>query len=82
MDELPDNAMLLIDGAHGRYIPQMFAFMFKAQLNGQDARDLSDPDSEYYWEAWEDVLNQTFIIEGVVCTLEQDGDLWAIPVNN
>ena len=82
MDELPDNAMLLINGAYGIYIPQMFAFMFKAQLSEQDAKDLESPDNEYYWDAWDDVLNKTFIIEGVVCTLEQDGDLWAIPVNN
>ena len=82
MEELTDKAELLIGSAYGVYIPQMFALMFKAQLTKQEADDLSDPENDYYWEAWDDILNKKFIIQGKKYTLYEDGDLWAIPVEN
>lgn len=38
------------------------------------------PDEEWYWEAWDSVLNNAFWLseDGWRFTLSQDGDLWAL----
>ena len=86
----------LLDGNRGIYIPKAFAadFMFGFDgWKGVKAEDLETlrkgPDEEFYWEAWENVLNSAFHVNakpikldgvtfpaGTRFTLEQDGDLW------
>jgi hypothetical protein len=76
------NIHLLIDSHHGVYVPQLFAEHCAHQWDGIKPKDiqtlLSGPDTEWYWESWETVLNNAKhkTISGL--TLHQDGDLWAI----
>ena len=72
---------LLIDCARGIYIPKIFSEMFADLLTGEQKAELSDPENEYYWEVWEQILDGLQLPDdnGVMHTLYQDGDLWAIP---
>ena len=84
MNELPENAILLIDGHHGVYIPKLFADMFPEHMFSEEREILkSGPDDETYCQIWEDVLDREFIHpvlgEG---DLYEDGDLWFIPNEN
>ena len=46
----------IVDGAHGVYIPQIFAEKFPEWLEDDDkAILLSGPDHADYWEVWNDV---------------------------
>ena len=78
---------LLIDSNRGQYIPKGFAedFMDSWSFDGDfipDKKILSDPEHEGYWEEWDSVLSNAFIvINGVKYGLHQDGDLWAIQAN-
>ncbi len=75
-----DNAVLLVDGHYGIYIPQIFAEQFPRSITRQQKEDLSDPNNEFYWEAWEDVLNEATVwINDKPYYLLQEDDLWAIP---
>lgn len=90
----------LLDGHRGIYIPRDFAadFVFKAEgqegWEGCKADDLEilrkGPDEEFYWEAWDNVLQSAFFLSsqpmkldgitfpaGTRFALDQDGDLWA-----
>ena len=74
---------LLLNGARGVYVPQNFVECFDMgdwHLSDDDIKDLSDPNNEFYWDAWESVLNNAYFVdeEGNKWTLYQDGDLWAI----
>lgn len=75
---------LLIDGAAGVYVPQMFVENFDTlhwHIKPKDEAVLIDgPDNEYYWDAWDEVLAYAYYIyEGKRYSLYQDSDLWAIP---
>jgi len=89
-----ENALLLLSDARGIYIPRDFAEGFNMEdwhVSAEDAAILlAGPDHEWYWEAWESVLNNATLTTktatkhyapGTVFTLYQDGDLWAIPTN-
>jgi len=48
-------------------------------LSEEDKEVLKDPEHEWYWETWYNVLEGEYIDkDGEVWTLEQDGDLWAV----
>lgn len=78
---------LLFSGHHGIYIPQAFAEQFNPE-NSYWVYDLEDaailregPDHEFYWETWQDVLDNAYWqenAEGPKYHLRQDDDLWAI----
>lgn len=84
----PDtDSRLILSDSHGVYIPKLWA----DQLTEEDAEDLgvdwqdvlvcqSGPDTELYWEAWQQVLDSALIIDhdGSEWTLFQNGDLWEI----
>lgn len=85
--------MLLLNSARGTYIPRDFlcdntgaidhVHCGKWNLSHDKAdwwQDAANPDSEYYWEAWEWILNNAeFTTEdGDKFRLHQDGDLWAL----
>ena len=77
--------MLLFSDASGIYIPQRFAhemnFDRVTGVKQDDISILSDgPDHEWYWEAWDAVLNDAVLrdTDGTIYTLYQDGDCWAI----
>lgn len=85
MMENLENAVLLIDGAHGVYVPKAFAERFDLREWGVESADIeilkAGPDHPDYWEAWSDVLMYAlFTNEEGTWHLAQDGDLWAIKI--
>ena len=80
---------LFCDGSSGIYIPQRFAREVVREcvtgVSDEDYETLErgpEPSNEWYWEAWEMVLNNaelTDTVTGVKYFLHQDGDLWALP---
>ena len=74
---------LLLNSARGVYVPQNFVEFFDMaawHLSDDDIKALSDPNNEFYWDDWESVLDNAFLVdeEGNRWTLYQDGDLWAL----
>ena len=81
-----ENAELFCDSASGIYIPQRFAKEVKRSiLSGVSDKDLAileaGPDGEWYWDAWNDVLDNAMLEHPTYgeCRLYQDGDLWVVP---
>lgn len=76
--------VLLIDGAAGVYVPRNFYKNFDLAswgLDIADFADLSNPDKDLYWDAWDDALRDAVNHDndGHTWTLDQiDGDLFAI----
>lgn len=81
------NMFCLIDGNRGIYIPQQFAKNCgDAVQSGMDEEQktvlLAGPQTSDYWDVWDEVVSEvTFLFDGVLCTLYEDNDLWAVPVN-
>lgn len=81
------DMILFLDGSRGIYIPQAFAESIKLPaLSGLRDGDTLDilrvgPDHEFYWEAWEHVLNNATVTDddGVEFSVYQDGDCWLVP---
>ena len=81
--------ILLLSSNRGVYIPQHFAQ--DEQLTAEFGFASDDPDitllksenaldDEWYWEAWNNVLDKAVSTKGY--TLHQDEDLWAVHVAN
>lgn len=53
-----------VDGAHGQYVPQIFA-QFYGEQSTMSADDkqilLTGPEHEYYWETWVTVLDNVTV---------------------
>ncbi len=74
---------LLLNSARGVYIPQNFVECVDADewhLSEYDVKELSDYNNEFYWDAWNSVLDNAYFVDdrGNKWTLFQDGDLWAL----
>lgn len=69
--------ILLIEGSHGIYIPQIFAQRY-SHLYATDYTDLLEgPDNLMYWKSWGYIVdNAEIMVDGVLCRLVEDGDLW------
>ncbi len=79
----PERSECLLDGARGIYLPQSFVRCYDAaswHVKPDDAEILeAGPYHEFYWDAWNDVLNYAYYDDGRGhWTLEQDGDLFAV----
>lgn len=84
------NINFLLDSARGVYIPRDFVteaqfnvdvkHCQKWHINEDDALLLAlGPELEGYWETWERVLNEAYIVvDGKRYTLHHDGDLFAV----
>ena len=77
------NIELLLHDARGIFIPSDFIEGFDTNawnIDPSDAADCSDPNGEYYWDAWENILNNARYTasDGRVYSLHQDGNLWAV----
>lgn len=87
MEHLPNNAFCLIDSNRGIYIPQQFAKIWGDTVqSGMDEEQktilLAGPQTSDYWDVWEEVVNEVvFLFDSQECTLWEDGDLFAVPVN-
>jgi hypothetical protein len=76
-----EGCQLLLSDARGVYIPRDFAegFDLTAWHIDFDVSALFDLEGDFYWDTWERVLNNAYLIEGEYrFTLHHDGDLWAI----
>ena len=76
---------LFINSAHGIYIPQIFAQQidehYKKQIDAQVLADLSSPENEFYWDAWNYIEGKLFKTPTgqKIFFLQPDGDLWVVP---
>ena len=75
------QAVLFASDAMGIYIPQHFAESHSSDYwQGMSSEDLAilldGPDHEFYWDAWDSILNNAETIDGGI--LHQDGDLWVV----
>lgn len=78
---------LVLSDTCGIYIPQLFCSDIDehwANYAGVDYADVlvcqEGPDHEWYWEAWQAILdNASITSDGVTWRLHQDGDLWEVP---
>ena len=87
---IEDRAELVANSSMGRYIP-MFVCSHKLReegwdwsgVNPQDLATIKEgPDGEFYWEAWDDIMNDLKItINGEPYQLVQNEDLWAVPMD-
>ena len=87
-----NTAVLILSSDRGIYIPRDFltndyeevdmeycAAWGLTEENKEHWIDAINPDSEYYWDAWEWVLdNAVWREDGSVFKLYHDGDLWAL----
>jgi hypothetical protein len=80
--------VLAISDCHGRYIPQLWCADLdqdQAVAIGANWTDVETcmygPDHEWYWEAWEAILDDVSMTDenGTKWILYQDGDLWEVP---
>lgn len=75
-----DGLVLLLTDARGIYIPRDFIQGFDGWqgITEWQGEQLQNPDNNFYWDAWADVLNTaTYEKDGHTYRLMQDGDLWA-----
>ncbi len=89
MPTLPvQDPILIISDAHGIYIPLVWAQRYgsaaveKANVKQEDVDILlQGPDHEWYWEAWDSVLNDFDHTDeyGNQWFLYQEGDVWEYP---
>lgn len=82
--------VLILSDARGQYIPRDFVtddwneiaieHCDAWQIKPDEAAILQNPEHEWYWETWDDVLNyaQYTDADGSVYRLHQDGNLWGI----
>ena len=80
--------ILILSDRHGVYIPQLFcedideAWCKESGVNYEDVLICQEgPDHEWYWEAWQTVLDNANRTDkhGTKWMLYQDGDLWEYP---
>jgi len=78
---------LILDAARGIYIPRDFAaiidvnYIKDACKFTDDLEICKNPDHEWYWEAWQNILDNMQINimgDGIFYSLYQDGDLFAV----
>ena len=83
-----ENAELFLDSNRGVYIPRDFAESVRHELVENVTAEQWDvlqagPEHEWYWDCWNNVLNNAEIDDGNrKFTLYQDGDLWIIPITD
>lgn len=74
---------LLLSDSRGMYIPRDFYQNFdleKWNIKKEDYEVLNNPDNDWYWEAWDNLLRNAYYIDEknqLTYRLEQDGDLFA-----
>lgn len=77
-DMIIEEGDLLVSDTWGIYIPQRFAeIVDRSEMPDvleETWRILEDgPENDFYWDAWDEVLNERFSDDSF---LYQDGDLW------
>jgi hypothetical protein len=77
------DQICLLDGSRGIYLPKDFATSYSMVDWGVSEYDeqvlLSGPEHPEYWDTWDTVLNDAFLIKNnEEWRLAQDGDLFAV----
>jgi hypothetical protein len=84
------HAELLVNSAHGIYIPQVFVEAYeKYILWPDDSRveetlsDLKSPDNEFYCDSWDYLTGNCKLTNdnGKQFIIYQNEDVWAVPVD-
>ncbi len=80
-----NKIQLLLSDARGIYIPRDAMDLERLRKSGEpiceaDKAILKDPQNEYYWDVWQEILDNAYLMDdkGIKWTLYQDGDLFAI----
>ena len=82
-----EGSFILIDCNKGVYIPKVFVQRWgNVCISGITQKEidilLDGPDNNEYWDCWDDVVdNIRFLFDGQLCSIFQDDDLFAVPVN-
>lgn len=84
------NIEILLNSSRGIYIPRDFVQSMKTELfglteqNKRHWKDAENPDSEYYWESWQWILDNARFDhkDGRVFYLYQDGDVFLVAWDN
>ncbi len=83
---MEDDRVCLLDDSRGIYIPKVFAESYSwDNVNPEDIDILlCGPDHEYYWDAWDSVLQSARYVDknGKPWRLYQEGDLFAVMYDN
>ena len=77
--------ILAVDSHYGVYSPQTFVERYLDQIQGADDIDLITvlygPDEEGYWDAWNDIIDSSVLIDGVKHGIWDVEDTWLVPEN-
>ena len=88
--ELERLTECVVNGAHGRYVPQVFCEKYDLDWAPSEIKNmlqadwqicLNGPDEEWYWDAWQEVLDNYQIHHsslGYFYCFEQDQDVFEI----
>lgn len=90
MKKVINEPELLLNDAHGIYIPQLFCKTYSSYIiNMAEVKEdfdicLDGPDNSEYWEAWENLIDNVQFTNDMgekytIGNLGESGDLWAIP---
>jgi hypothetical protein len=76
--------ILIVDSRHGVYGPKIFmeslAGHLKAQLTPEQRNELRDPENEFYWDTFNDVMNIEFKHNRQKLFVHQmEGDIYLVP---
>jgi len=86
---------LLVDSAHGIYIPQSFCQRYGIECNFKNWDDVKDIvkklahnksiDDEFYYDDWDELMNKAILISHRIgdyyLSYLNDCDLWAVPMD-
>jgi len=80
------KSIILADSSHGIYISQYFYESINwdrvSCVTDQQKEDISDPENEYYWDAWDLILNNAVLHDdegdALYLYLTENGDLLAV----
>jgi hypothetical protein len=87
-----NEPQLLVSDAQGIYIAQIFCQQYRQCITNADQLKedidicLVGPDHEFYWDAWENIIDNAELLDDnkekmSIGNLGDSGDLWAIPEN-
>lgn len=77
---------LMVDGSYGIYVPKRFYDNVELEqwnINKDEYKDLSSPDSEHYWDTWDELVDKAKFVtkDGTEYKLEMDdGDCFVVKV--
>jgi hypothetical protein len=76
-----NSLVLAVDSHFGVYAPQTFVKRYKEYLNlsDEDYSIMMDIENEFYWEVWEEIESNNFVMDGIEYQILQNEDIWILP---